>query len=153
MIALPEKIIIWLFVALAVFGSGWACRGMNAEHEQVKTLQADKRVTNENIEEAVKDSVKVDTTIQTDHARIDDIRQAVAARLAKPTHPEKPHDDYPRPDPAAPAPVGQADVPGLADPVLDAGTVRLLNAARSGAELRAAGSRDGEKPATAGPPG
>jgi hypothetical protein len=152
-IGLPERLLIWFAAALMVFGAGWAGRGIYADHKQVKVLQKDKRETSQNIEHAVQQSEKIDADVHADGARIEGIRAQIVARMTQPiykeVHHDPVHDSLPQ---AADAVVPESPVP-VRDPVLDAGTVRLLNAARSGTELRAAGSGDEQKPAAPRPAG
>jgi hypothetical protein len=151
---LPERLLIWFALVLTVFGAGWAYRGYFDEHKKVMQLRIDRHATSLNIEHAVQTSEKVDSDVRADGARIEDIRAQVSTRLNKPTYKENHHapvNDQ-RPGAEAANPV-QADHRDLDYPVLDAGTVRLLNAARTGAELRAAGGRDDQEPPAAGPAG
>lgn len=139
-----------LTVIALLFGAGWYGRGIFDVKKEVKVLQQDKHETNQNIEHAVQESVKVDSDIQVDHGRIDDIRTQVAARMAKPTYKEQPHDNPVHDSlPQAPDAMVSESALSVRNPVLDAGTVRLLNAARSGAELRAAGRGDDQEPGPA----
>jgi hypothetical protein len=136
-----------LLMILLGFAAGWIAH--NPARQEVKQLQAERRTTNENVVEAVQASVKVDDAIAADQASISDVRAKVAARLSQPVYASTCHDPdlYLRPESTAQLAVHDPVPGGVA--VLDAGTVRLLNAARAGTELRAAGSGDGQEPAAA----
>lgn len=139
-----------VIVMLTLFSMGWYVRGAIDAKKEVKQLQADKKDTAKAIDQAIEASVKIDSVIHDDHDRIDPMRQEAAQRLAKPTYPKANHDQHPTADHPGPAILADQVDPADSAPVLDARTVRLLNAARSGAELRTAGSRNEQEPTAAG---
>lgn len=148
------------------FGLGFYTEGKFSKTAEVTQQRQDTKQTATNVVEATQSSAAIDTGIAVDGAQIDKIKEAAAARVAKyQPKPESIHAER-TPDglhagardqqPAnqqpttAGEPLAQVDCPrtGL---VLDAGTVRLLNAAAEGADVGAAGGSNGQEPAAAGP--
>lgn len=160
-----QALITAVALALAVgFGSGFYTKGKFTDAAQVEEVREDARQTATNVVESVKQSAALEGAVIADGARIDQIKEAAAARVAKyqPKQESRnaspnsrnddslfgqPH-DQPEAAQAAVAPLGCPASGGL---VLDVGTVRLLNAARQGAGVDSTGLGNGEKPAAPSP--
>jgi hypothetical protein len=147
MLSANVRAAIGIALLVLAFGSGWAVNGWRHDAAQKNETRAVAKETAESIVQSAVLSQRVETAIQEDATRVDKITVAVRERIARNT-PERNHDlDLPRlqhpaePEVAAPC----ADRAG--DPVLDTGTVRLLNAARTGAVQPAAVLADEERAA------
>ena len=143
------------------FAGGFYTKGRFTAAEEVEQVRADAKQTATNVVESVKQSTALENVVIADGAQIDKIKEAAAARVVK--YQPKQETTHASPDPrndhdsvrnaAAGAPATQVACPAGGGLVLDIGTVRLLNAARQGIDLGAAGRGDGEKPAAPGPGG
>lgn len=97
--------------------------------DEVSTLKGERHETAAGIADSAVASVALSNDIAADSANIDQIQTAVAARTVKYlAKQESRHDEPSTPNEPQPSPTSHSSA-GL---VLDVGTVRLLNAARTG---------------------
>ncbi len=155
-----------VILALAVgFGGGYYTKGKFDVAAEVTQERKDIKQTAGNVVESMKQGAALEADVASDGVHIDQFKDAAAARVAKYQPKPEPHhaassnsgvldglhgqpaNNQPE---AAAAAVGQVDCPG-GGLVLDVGTVRLLNAARQGTSVGAAGGSDGQKPAAPNP--
>lgn len=131
---LLNRIAVIIALGLLAFTTGWIAKGLSVKTQQETAVHATLTETKREIERSAVVSTTLETAIHVDAARIDKIEVAVAERIKNNTPPR--HDKHNHTETTAHAaglvlsPVPAADL----HPVLDVGTVRLLNAARSGME-------------------
>lgn len=163
MIPIPQTLIA-LAVALVVgFGGGWHTKGKFVDAAEVAQVRKDTKESASNVVTAVAASQTITDHVVASNTVIDKIAVEAAARTIhyQPRSQPKASNDLkfngnsngsvgqPN-DHAATAEhaLDQVACPS-GDLVLDAGSVRLLNAASQGAALDTTGSGNGEKPPTA----
>jgi hypothetical protein len=137
-----KSIHLSLAIAFLAFGLGWLVKGWQVKATAVTVTKAVVTDTAKQIVQSAQVSTTLETAIRTDATRVDGVAKAVAERIANNT-PQR-HDKHPRPETAAQLSPVQCDVLDSSDPVLDAGSVRLLNLARQGV-VDAATSDTGKK--------
>lgn len=157
-----QALIAAVALALTVgFGVGYYTKGKLTDAQEVTALRKDTKQTATSVVESVKQSAALDSAVVADSAQIDTIKTAATARVAKYQPKPEQHneqrltsgsDDGLHRQQSANRYTQAAELAAQVDCrsaglVLDAGTVRLLNAARQGAALDSAGLGDGEKPA------
>lgn len=116
------------------FAAGYYTKGQFAEAQVVEQARGDLKQSAANVVQAIETNQKVEMAVAQSSQAVTQIQQAVAKRpkLVKPA-------SKPQPKPEKP----NEEAPSLAAPAaascdayeLDTGTVRLLNAARKGADL------------------
>jgi hypothetical protein len=122
------------------FGGGYEVHSKFTKAVEVTSLKRDAKVSGANVVESHKASVSIESKVALQNAVADKLKSAAALRVAK--QQERAHEEFAKelarsldkkmpPEPVV-----------CPDPVLDVGTVRLLNAAREGAAVDAAGSSD-----------
>lgn len=140
--SLWKSVHLSLAIAFIAFGLGWLVKGWQVKATATTVTKAVVTDTAKQIVQSAQASTTIETAIRTDATRIDKIQKAVAERIANNT-PQR-HDKHTRPETATQLSPVQCDVLDSSDPVLDAGSVRLLNLARQG-DLDATTSDTGKK--------
>jgi len=121
---------ILLAIFLGVF-VGWTLKSQAIKSGEVRQARAAVKEVKQEIAQSAVISTTLETAIRSDATRIDKIEVAVAERIK--TNTPIRHDPYPRSATSEAAThTDLACVPDEHRRVLDAGTVRLLNAARAG---------------------
>jgi hypothetical protein len=143
-----NRIVILLLVLAFGFGAGYEFKARGVLADQAEQSQKVIKETAGGIVESVGISQEVQAKVDQDAAQIDQIKQQVAKRPVVKAQPEKPNGHAPDSKPDTP---GQASdsLPARSRDVLDACTVRLLNAARQGRSAESTGCLDGQGQAAA----